>query len=66
VVEMREFFSTETAVEGDAAYHRFETRFTRTVISVITVSALLIVLMVYLIISKITTRIQARVFIVKD
>jgi len=56
VVEMREFFSSETAAEGDAAYQRFETRFKLAIISVITVSVLLIGLMVYLINRRITTR----------
>jgi len=66
VMEMREFFSPETAAAGDAAYQRFETRFKLAVVSVITVSALLIVLMVYLIIRKVNKRKQAPVFIVKD
>ena len=42
VVEMREFFSNETAVAGDAAYQRFAARFQLAKIGVITVGILLI------------------------
>jgi hypothetical protein len=56
VVEMRDFFSPETAAAGDAAYQQFAARFQLIVISAISVSALLILLMVYLIARKLRSR----------
>jgi hypothetical protein len=53
VVEMREFFSNETAAAGDAAYQQFATRFLILKISVISLGILLILGIAYLIIRKI-------------
>ncbi len=53
VVEMREFFSPETAAAGDAAYQRFEFRFKAAVVGVITLALLLIIGMIFLIIRRV-------------
>ncbi len=53
VVEMRDFFSNETAVAGDAAYQRFAARFQLAKIGVITVGILLILGLVFLIARKV-------------
>lgn len=53
VVQMREFFSPETAQAGDAAYQRFENRFTVLKIGVITLAALVIFWLCYTIYRKI-------------
>jgi hypothetical protein len=58
VMEMRDFFSPETAAAGDAAYQRFAIRFQVAKISVITVAILLIIGMVFLIIKKLRKRKQ--------
>ena len=52
-VEMREFFSPETAAAGDAAYQRFAARFQLAKIGVITVGILLILGLVFLIARKV-------------
>lgn len=44
VVEMREFFSPETAAAGDAAYRRFEIRFKSAIVGVLSLAAGLIVI----------------------
>ncbi|MGB2965558.1 MAG: hypothetical protein WBB69_16405 [Anaerolineales bacterium] len=49
-VEMREFFSAETATAGDAAYQRFATRFLLAKIGVILIGLILLSGIVYLII----------------
>jgi len=53
VVEMREFFSPETAAAGDAAYQRFAARFQLAKISVISLGILLIAGMVFLIVRRV-------------
>lgn len=53
VVEMREFFSPETAAAGDAAYQRFSFRFKDAVVSVITVAVILVFVTVYFLVKKI-------------
>lgn len=53
VVQMREFFSSETAAAGDAAYSRFELRFKAAVIGVITTAAGLIAVTVVVMVRKI-------------
>jgi len=53
VVEIRDFFSPETAAEGDAAYQQFAARFLIAKISVITVGILLILGLVFLIARKV-------------
>ena len=35
IQDVREFFTTETVVTGDAAYHRFENRFTATKVAAV-------------------------------
>jgi hypothetical protein len=44
VVEMREFFSPETAAAGDAAYQRFAFRFKAAIVGVISLAVALVVL----------------------
>ena len=53
VVEMREFFSPETAEAGDEAYHAFANRFTAFKIGVITLASLLLVGTIFLILRKV-------------
>lgn len=43
VVDMRDFFSSETVKAGDAAYQRFENRFAATKVGVVAVGVLLLV-----------------------
>jgi hypothetical protein len=52
-VEMREFFSAETAVAGDAAYQRFAARFLAIKILVITFGCLLVTGLIFLLMKKI-------------
>jgi hypothetical protein len=53
IVEMREFFSPETAAAGDAAYQQFAARFLVTKIVVISISFLLLAGMLFLVVRKI-------------
>ena len=42
VLDMREFFSTETVEAGDAAYHQFDIRFTATKVAAVTLGLCII------------------------
>ena len=53
IVEMREFFSPETAANGDAAYQRFATRFLAFKVAVISAGVLLLAGMVFLVVRRI-------------
>jgi hypothetical protein len=56
VVDMRNFFSPETAAAGDAAYQRFALRFKSAIVGVIALAFLMIIGLVFLIIRRIKRR----------
>jgi hypothetical protein len=56
VVDMRDYFSPETVTAGDAAYQRFENRFTAAKIGVVAVGVLLIIGVITLVVRYFRTR----------